>query len=129
MDDLFKLLSSDELNVTCESVVYKALSQWIDHDPAGRRQHVGRLLTAVRLPFLSADFIVDHIENNDLFREDSICRELITQAYKYHLLPDRRRSTVPEFRPRKSTMGSLYAIGGNDSNKGCKKINVDSISV
>lgn len=41
------------------------------------------------------------------------------EALKYHLLPE-RRSTLqsPRTKPRKSTVGVLYAVGGMDSNKG-----------
>lgn len=116
-EDLYSLLSSDDLNVSCETVVFQALLVWLNHDPPNRHPLVGRLLSAVRLAFMPADFIVDNIENHDLFQNDPVCRELITQAYKYHLLPDRRR-TLPVFRPRKSTVGSLYVIGGVDASKG-----------
>ena len=64
-------------------------------------------------------FIADHIETNTLIKEDYECQELIKDAFKYHSLPD-RRSTLqsPRTKPRKSTVGMLYAVGGMDNNKG-----------
>ena len=68
---------------------------------------------------LSFQFIADHIETNILIKEDYECQELIKDAFKYHSLPD-RRSTLqsPRTKPRKSTVGMLYAVGGMDNNKG-----------
>jgi kelch-like protein 1/4/5 len=77
------------------------------------------------------------VESNPIFREDRVCQELIVEALKYHLLPE-RRSTLqsPRTRPRKSTVrnpltfclihskfliifcwqvGSLYIVGGMDA--------------
>jgi kelch-like protein 1/4/5 len=66
-----------------------------------------------------AQFIADYIETDPLFQEDRDCRELIMEALKYHLLPERRPMLQsPRTRPRKSTVGALYAVGGMHANKG-----------
>ena len=40
-------------------------------------------------------------------------------AMKYHLLPERRPlMQSARTKPRKSTVGALYAVGGMDSTKG-----------
>ncbi len=79
----------------------------------------GDLLPAIRLPFLRPEFIADHIENDILFREDRCSQQLIMEALKYHLLPDRRSSMLlgARARPRKATVGTMYAVGGMDSSK------------
>lgn len=41
------------------------------------------------------------------------------EAMKYHLLPERRPMfQSPRTKPRKSTVGALYAVGGMDATKG-----------
>ena len=41
------------------------------------------------------------------------------EALKYHLLPERRPSLQsPRTKPRKSTVGVLFAVGGTDNTKG-----------
>jgi hypothetical protein len=41
------------------------------------------------------------------------------EALKYHLLPERRSSfQSPRTKPRKSTVGIMYAVGGIDCTKG-----------
>ncbi|XP_023216985.1 kelch-like protein 5 [Centruroides sculpturatus] len=68
-------------------------------------------------------FIADHVEANPLFREDRMCQDLIMEALKYHLLPERRSMLQsPRTKPRKSTVGSLYIIGGMDGHKGSTSI-------
>jgi len=64
-------------------------------------------------------FLADHVENNVLFKHDVECQELIMEALKYHLLPERRLAMQSSrTKPRKSTVGVLYAVGGMDCTKG-----------
>ncbi|XP_074085731.1 kelch-like protein 5 isoform X4 [Macrotis lagotis] len=67
-------------------------------------------------------FLAD-MENNPLFRDDIECQKLIMEAMKYHLLPERRPMLQsPRTKPRKSTVGTLFAVGGMDSTKGATSI-------
>ncbi|KAM9678975.1 kelch-like protein 5 isoform 2-T2 [Trichechus inunguis] len=67
-------------------------------------------------------FLAD-MENNALFRDDIECQKLIMEAMKYHLLPERRPMLQsPRTKPRKSTVGTLFAVGGMDSTKGATSI-------
>lgn len=54
-----------------------------------------------------------------MFSDDLECQKLLMEAMKYHLLPERRPMfQSPRTKPRKSTVGSLYAVGGMDATKG-----------
>lgn len=49
----------------------------------------------------------------------SQCQQLILEAFKYHLIPERRdQITSDRTRPRKSTVGKLLAISGIDAHRG-----------
>lgn len=126
-DEIAKLLSSDDLNVPNEELMFQALMLWLRHDLAERKKELPHLLSLIKLPLISpqvvfensvydshilnsfififSQFIADHVESNPIFREDRVCQELIVEALKYHLLPE-RRSTLqsPRTRPRKSTV-------------------------
>ncbi|XP_021936868.1 kelch-like protein 5 isoform X2 [Zootermopsis nevadensis] len=122
-DEVAKLLASDDLNVPSEEEIFHALMVWVKSDVASRKKDVSRLLSLVKLPLLMPSFIADYIETNPLFREDRVCQDLIMEALKYHLLPERRPMLQsPRTRPRKSTVGDLYAVGGMDANKGATSI-------
>ncbi|ETE72011.1 Kelch-like protein 4, partial [Ophiophagus hannah] len=59
------------------------------------------------------------LENSPMFTTDLQCQKLLMEAMKYHLLPERRSMMQsPRTKPRKSTVGSLYAVGGMDATKG-----------
>lgn len=63
--------------------------------------------------------VLADLENHALFKDDLECQKLILEAMKYHLLPERRTlMQSPRTKPRKSTVGTLYAVGGMDNNKG-----------
>nr|CAD7264941.1 unnamed protein product [Timema shepardi] len=122
-DEVAKLLSSDDLNVPSEDHIFHALTAWVKHDVSERKKDCGQLLALVKLPLLAPSFIADYIETNPLFREERVCLDLIMEALKYHLLPERRPMLQsPRTRPRKSTVGALFAVGGMDANKGATSI-------
>ena len=52
-EELTKVLSSDDLNVPNEEMVFHALIMWAKHDLAMRKPHLADLLSHVRLPLLS----------------------------------------------------------------------------
>ncbi|KFO18296.1 Kelch-like protein 4 [Fukomys damarensis] len=59
------------------------------------------------------------LENSSMFSGDLECQKLLMEAMKYHLLPERRlMMQSPRTKPRKSTVGALYAVGGMDAMKG-----------
>lgn len=108
-----ELLCSDELNVSWESQVFEALVTWSRHDLEKRKKFLSKLLSCIRLPLLTPQYLVDNVEMSPLFRETPQCRELIMEAMKFHLLPERRfQLQTLRTKPRKSTNGKLFVVGG-----------------
>ncbi|XP_012696123.2 kelch-like protein 4 [Clupea harengus] len=120
--EIVKLLSSDDINVPDEETIFQALMTWVRYDVQHRQQDLGVLLALIRLPLLPPQLLAD-LENNKMFSEDLECQKLLMEAMKYHLLPERRPMLQsPRTKPRKSTVGALYAVGGMDSTKGSTTI-------
>ncbi|XP_008117897.2 kelch-like protein 4 [Anolis carolinensis] len=120
--EIAKLLSSDDINVPDEESIFKALMMWVRHDLHNRQRDLGMLLSYIRLPLLSPQLLAD-LENSPMFTDDLECQKLLMEAMKYHLLPERRSMLQsPRTKPRKSTVGSLYAVGGMDATKGTTTI-------
>ncbi len=112
-EDLAFLLDSDEVNVRSEEDVYRAVDSWVLHDPDGRKDTLPSLLQHVRLPLLATPFLTQHVESNKFIRKSLECRDLLDQAKNFHLMPEQFcQSMLVRFRPRKSTVGVLFAIGG-----------------
>lgn len=115
---LTKLLKNDNLNVNSEEDIFYAVQKWINHSD-DRIEHIPTLLSLIKIPLLSSEFIADNIEK--------MCSSLATQkmlisAYKFKLIPDRRNLSGFDAKPRKSTVGKLLTIGGMDSQKGAVTI-------
>uniref|UniRef100_A0A9R1SIE0 Kelch-like family member 4 n=3 Tax=Cyprinus carpio TaxID=7962 RepID=A0A9R1SIE0_CYPCA len=120
--EIVKLLASDDINVPDEETIFQALMMWVRYDVQHRQQDLGVLLAYIRLPLLPPQLLAD-LENNKMFSEDLECQKLLMEAMKYHLLPERRPMLQsPRTKPRKSTVGSLYAVGGMDASKGSTTI-------
>ncbi|XP_014663237.1 PREDICTED: kelch-like protein 5 [Priapulus caudatus] len=126
VEEVIRLLSNDDINVPNEETIYQAMMLWVKHDLPNRRQYLAKLMSHIKLPLLSPEFIADRVESNLLFKDDRECQDLIMEAMKYHLLPE-RRSTLqsPRTRPRKSTVGFIYAVGGVESNKGPNSCSIE----
>ncbi|NXH13681.1 KLHL4 protein, partial [Bucco capensis] len=121
-NEIAKLLSSDDINVPDEEAIFQALMMWVRHDLLSRQQDLGMLLSYIRLPLLPPQLLAD-LENSPMFADDLECQKLLMEAMKYHLLPERRSMMQsPRTKPRKSTVGALYAVGGMDATKGTTTI-------
>ncbi|NXN93278.1 KLHL1 protein, partial [Rhinopomastus cyanomelas] len=121
-EELHKLLASDDVNVPDEETIFHALMMWVKYDMQKRCSDLSMLLAYIRLPLLPPQILAD-LENHVLFKDDLECQKLILEAMKYHLLPERRTlMQSPRTKPRKSTVGTLYAVGGMDNNKGATTI-------
>ncbi|XP_067639390.1 kelch-like protein 5 [Eurosta solidaginis] len=122
-EQLGKLISSDDLNVPTEEDVVHSLKLWVQHDAINREKHIPELLALVRLPLLKPSFIMDHVETLCSSNE---CQQLVMEALKWHLLPERRNLLAliasERTKPRKSTVGRLLAVGGMDAHKGAISI-------
>ncbi|XP_044538753.1 kelch-like protein 4 [Gracilinanus agilis] len=121
-NEIAKLLSSDDINVPDEEAIFQALMIWVQHDFQNRQEDLGMLLSLIRLPLLPPQLLAD-LENNSMFMQNLECQKLLMEAMKYHLLPERRSMMQsPRTKPRKSTVGALYAVGGMDATKGTTTI-------
>ena len=77
------------------------------------------ICSLLHIPCIITSQLLADLENSSMFTGDLECQKLLMEAMKYHLLPERRpMMQSPRTRPRKSTMGALYAVGGMDAMKG-----------
>lgn len=47
-------------------------------------------MKCVRLPLLSRDFLLGHVDAESLVRHHPDCKDLLIEALKFHLLPEQR---------------------------------------
>lgn len=112
---LTRLLRDDDLNTQSEERVFEAVLAWIKFDVDGRQKFAAEILSNVRFPMLSPEFLMDRVATEEIVRNDRTCSDLLLEAAECLLLP-KRKSQVHSHRvaPRRPTTVNhvLYAIGG-----------------
>ncbi|KAF0037436.1 hypothetical protein F2P81_010310 [Scophthalmus maximus] len=122
VEEMERLLTSDEINVSNEETVVTSLLTWVRHDTDTRQPLLPLLLAHIRLPLLQPQFLAD-LESNPLLRDSVECQRLLMEGMKYHLLPQHQPLLQsPRTRPRKATVGAMFAVGGMDATKGATSI-------
>lgn len=86
--ELKEIISNDYLGVTNEEVVLSAVIQWAHHDLEARAALFPDILSLVRLPFVSSQFL-NHVAKEVLVQNDQ-CQFYIDEAHKYKAWPNRR---------------------------------------
>ena len=110
---LCDILVGEDINVSSEEQIFSCVLSWINHDYEARKSAIGDILMHVRLPLLSPKFLVDEVARFPAIAENTFCKDLLLEAMKYHLVPEKREElTKLKAKPRKGTVGVLYAIGG-----------------
>ena len=117
LDALKLILTSNDLNVISEEVVFDAMYRWLKHDLSGRGNQCFTTLSCVRLSLLTPRFLVEHVFTKEVFRQDPQCMELMMAAMIYHSVEEQRPHLRERLNdsPRLATLGTLFAIGGVDS--------------
>lgn len=122
MEGVKQLLVSDAINVHSEEQVFESMHKWITHDLQLRGKYAHELLSCIRLPLLRPLYLAEQVYAKEVYCHHQGCTELIMKAMIYHTVQEKKsqmRSVIND-RPRKGTMGTMFAIGGMDTcrNKG-----------
>ena len=113
---LIKVISSDDLNIIAEEEVYEAVMSWVKHDLNNRVKQLPGLIRFVRMPLISKHYLLNRVDIDSLIRSNMSCRDLLDEAKNYHLLPEQRAQfRTDRMKPRKSMVGTLYAVGGKEA--------------
>ncbi|XP_024082560.1 kelch-like protein 17 isoform X2 [Cimex lectularius] len=110
-----ELISNNQLNIASEEKVFTAVLNWVKHNAAERVQYIAKLLTHVRLPLMSREFLMSTVYTDTLIRDNPECKELLFEAMRYHLMPEQRSQFVSERTLHRQPEGIkhyVFAIGG-----------------
>ena len=112
-DQLKQLISRDEIRVPSEETVYNSVLQWVYHDLDERKEMFASVMSCVRFPFVSTDFLSNTIEQEGLM---NACQDYIQEAVLYKSSPEKRPilKNSPRTRPRKPSglQEVIVAVGG-----------------
>ncbi|CAL1537583.1 unnamed protein product [Lymnaea stagnalis] len=110
------MLSSHQLNVSCEEYVFDAVCRWVDYNPQMRKAHMKSLLATVRLGLLPSAVFEGKVKVHRLVKNNIDVQPLIADTEAF--LAELDKSEEPDFdmslpfaRPR-VPHEILFVIGG-----------------
>uniref|UniRef100_A0A182G0F0 Kelch-like protein diablo n=1 Tax=Anopheles albimanus TaxID=7167 RepID=A0A182G0F0_ANOAL len=118
-DELIEVIGRDELNVKSEECIFAACMRWVKHAQDKRAVHLPLILSNIRLPLLSPQFLADSVATEELIKTSHKCRDLLDEARDFHLMPERRALVATaRTRPRcfDFVVGLIFAVGGLTKN-------------
>ena len=125
-DNILALLGSDLIQVVSEECVFEAMYKWLMHNLPSRQQHALSLLRCIRLPLLPPLYLSDVVYTKDVFRQDPACLQEIMDALVYISVREKQAHLKEQVncRPRKSTLGTMFVVGGIDTGRNKMSIEV-----
>lgn len=113
--ELSEIIQRDQLNCASEEIIFEAVMRWVKHNEAERTKLLPEVLSKVRLPLLSPQFLADCVATEELIKSSHQCRDLLDEAKDFHLMPE-RRELLSSYRTRprgnEFIQGEIYAVGG-----------------
>lgn len=79
---MLSLVKQDELNVQCESEVFKAVIRWVEHDPDKRLPILEGLMSSVRLDCLAPTFLEQQLRSCHILKKRPKCLDTITEKLR-----------------------------------------------
>ena len=87
-NEMESLLISDYLAVKEEKQVYEVVVKWVNKDLQNRKQYFPKLFKYIRLQFVPIKFVAGTIRKDKLVREFLDCRDLVEDAFFFHISPE-----------------------------------------
>ncbi|PNF37608.1 Kelch-like protein 10 [Cryptotermes secundus] len=117
LEELQGLISSDELNVKTEVVVWESVLRWINHDTENRKHHIMKLVKGVRLGLLDSQFFLENIMDHPYFDGHEEAQHILIDILRFLIeleLADYKDIEIPthEFAHPRIPHEILFAIGG-----------------
>ena len=75
-DQLFSLLSRDDLNAPSETFVFKSVMQWINHKKEERMAVAAKVIGAVRLGLVDIRVVIEELNTEEMQRDPEIHMQL-----------------------------------------------------
>ena len=83
-----EILSSNELNVEKEELVFDSLLRWVACEES-RLEHLGTLLLNIRFGLLSSRFIQEHVFSNKIISFSPHCQQLLNDLQSFEMHPNK----------------------------------------
>ena len=106
-------VSSDNVMVNAEEDVFSGIVMWVSHNKSEREKHFPELLHQVRLPFVSHDFLLNELVNEELITENpEFCSNFVINAMKSVLNPTDGEASWQPRKCQETHTDGIFVCGG-----------------
>ena len=106
-------VSSDDVIVNAEEDVFSGIVMWVSHNKSEREKHFPELLHQVRLPFVSHDFLLNELVNEELVTENpQFCSNFVINAMKSVLNPPGGEASWQPRKCQETHTDGIFICGG-----------------
>ena len=99
-DQLFNLLSRDDLNAPSETFVFNSVMQWIKHKKVERMAVAAKVIGAVRLGLVDIRVVIEELNTEKMQRDPEIHMLVYEASIFKHMPSDRSEFAVEKAKPR-----------------------------
>ncbi|KAL9914404.1 kelch repeat and BTB domain-containing protein 8-like isoform 1-T1 [Glossina fuscipes fuscipes] len=118
LEELIKLVSSDNLMVPSEDFVYQAITKWIKADFTARESHLAQLIDHVRLPYVGKKYLLNRILTEDVIKmKETSCEMFPKESSNYKLSGKNTDETQNQLFKKRKTMRCNVLLAGGDENR------------
>ena len=104
-DQLFSLLSRDDLTAPSETFVFKSVMQWIKHKKEERMAVAAKVIGAVRLGLVDIKVVIEELNTEEMQRDPEI-HMLVYEALLHYCMPS-KSSTFAEGKAKLRSAGTV----------------------
>ena len=104
-DQLFSLLSRDDLNAPSETFIFKSVMQWIKHKKEERMAVAAKVIGAVRLGLVDIRVVIEELDTEEM-QGDREIHMLVYEAMRHYCMPS-KSSTFAEGKAKLRSAGTV----------------------
>ena len=99
-DQLFSLLSRDDLSSPSETFVFKSVMQWIKHKKEERMAVTAKVIGAVRLGLVDIRVVIEELNTDEMQRDPEIHMLVYETSIFKHMPSENSKFAVEKAKPR-----------------------------
>ena len=84
-----RIVSLEDIAITCEEQVYDAVIGWINHNKEERHHDALQVLQNVRFPSMNKDYLLHIVDHEDIIINEPDCLSLLIDALQAHVPSER----------------------------------------
>ena len=115
-DQLFSLLSRDDLSAPSETLVFKSVMQWIKHKKEDRMAVAAKVIGAVRLGLVDIRVVIEELDTEEMQRDPEVHMQF-HDALIFNFMPSRN----PKFAMEKTKTRSTSPVRGLGFTSQCQR--------